>query len=68
MKKFVSFLLAAALCVGFALPAHAANEATAAEVLAVLGIMNGDENGDMNLSSPVTRAEFAKLLVCASQY
>ena len=68
MKKFVSFLLAAALCAGFALPAHAANEATAAEVLAVLGIMNGDENGDMNLSSPVTRAEFAKMLVCASQY
>ncbi len=31
-----------------------------------LGIMNGDEYGNMNLTEPVTRAEFAKMLVSAS--
>ena len=38
----------------------------AAEVLAALDIMTGDENGDLHLSSPVTRAEFVKMLMAAS--
>ena len=32
----------------------------------ILGIMNGDENGNLNLEKPVTRAEFTKMAICAS--
>ena len=38
------------------------------EVIRILGIMNGDENGDLHLNDKVTRAEFVKMLVCASTY
>lgn len=41
---------------------------TALETVKVLGIMVGDENGNMNLSSPVTRAEFVKMMTAASTY
>lgn len=41
---------------------------TALETVKVLGIMVGDENGNMNLSSPVTRAEFVKMMTAASAY
>lgn len=35
-------------------------------VLAVMGVMNGDERGNLNLSALVTRAEFVKMAVAAS--
>lgn len=41
---------------------------TALETVKVLGIIVGDENGNMNLSSPVTRAEFVKMMTAASAY
>ena len=41
---------------------------TALETVKVLGIMVGDEDGNMNLSSPVTRAEFVKMMTAASAY
>ena len=37
-----------------------------AQVLQLLEVMNGDENGNLNLDAPVTRAEFVKMAVCAS--
>ena len=66
-KRFLSALLAAALALTLlptALAATAAEDAS--QVLAALDIMVGDENGSLNLSAPVTRAEFVKMLMAAS--
>ena len=38
------------------------------QVLQLLEIMNGDENGNLNLDKTVTRAEFVKMAICASAY
>ena len=60
-KKFTSALLTACLVLGLALPARAASQPQQEEAIQVvnaLGIMVGDTNGNMNLSSRVTRAEF----------
>ncbi len=40
----------------------------AIKLLGVLGIMNGDKSGNLNLDKEVTRAEFSKMLVAASSY
>lgn len=40
----------------------------AVKLLGVLGIMNGDEKGNLNLENNVTRAQFSKMLVTASPY
>ena len=46
--------------------AAAPAEEEAAQVLAALDIMVGDESGNLNLGATVTRAEFTKLAVAAS--
>lgn len=72
MKKTLSLLLTLCLAVSLfggiltAQAAEAENEAVFAA--RAIGIMTGDENGNMNLSSYVTRAEFAKMMVAASRY
>ena len=38
------------------------------ETVQALGIIGGDGAGNMNLSSNVTRAEFAKMMISASVY
>ena len=76
MKKTLPLLMAAlivaSLCAAAAAPAfaaHALPDAAAIEkVIKSIGVMVGDENGDMNLSGSVNRAEFAKLLIAASTY
>ena len=63
--------LCAALCLVLPLGSGALaaqSTDTALETVKVLGIMVGDENGNMNLSSPVTRAEFVKMMTAASAY
>jgi len=40
----------------------------AQDVMKSLDIMKGDENGDMRLSSNLTRAEFAKIAINSSKY
>ena len=66
-KRVLSAFLAAALTLSLAAPALAVTSRDeAAEVLAALDIMTGDENGDLHLSSPVSRAEFVKMLMAAS--
>ena len=66
-KRVLSALLAAALSLSLAVPAlAAAGRDEAAEVLSALDILTGDENGELHLSSPVTRAEFVKMLMAAS--
>ena len=62
-------LLALCLTAGLVLPAAAAgtvpSQAEAAQVVRALGIMAGDSQGNLNLSSPVTRAEFITMAVKA---
>lgn len=66
-KRVLSALLAAALTLSLASPALAVTSRDdAAQVLAALDIMTGDGSGNLNLSAPVTRAEFVKMLMAAS--
>lgn len=71
-KRLISGVLCAVLLLSLAAPAFAADasatEAEAAQVLAALDIMAGDENGELNLGRAITRAEFVKLTVAASAY
>ena len=67
-KRLLSGLLAVVLVLGLLPAAFAAAPAQeeAAQVLAALDIMVGDENGNLNLDRAVTRAEFTKMAVAAS--
>lgn len=68
-KRLLSLLAALALVLSLAVPAAlAADEDTMLETVRVLGILSGDENGNLNLSAPVTRAEFVKMMTAASTY
>lgn len=69
MKKRLSALLAAALAVSMlTLPAGAVSQSTALETVRALGILAGDSQGNLNLSSAVTRAEFVTMMTAASSY
>ena len=71
MKKTTSFLLALCLVIGLAMPnvqAAAPDPTSAQQIVSALGIITGDETGNLNLSSTVTRAEFAKMMIAASIY
>lgn len=68
-RKLVSLLLAFSLLAALpVLPARAADSTDAVSLMQTLGVMTGDQNGNLNLSRNVTRAEFAKMLVSASAY
>ena len=69
-RRLIGILLTACAVVSLlALPAWAAgtvpSQEEAAQVVRALGIMAGDEQGSLNLSSPVTRAEFITMAVKA---
>lgn len=74
MKKTISVFLS--LCLAFSLlsaslsasAAEGQDSATIEQTVRALGIIVGDENGNMNLYSNVTRAEFAKMMVSASLF
>lgn len=69
MKRHItSALLAAALSLSLAVPAAAVSSDTAVEAIQALGIMTGDSSGNLNLSAPVTRAEFVTMMTAASSY
>lgn len=73
MKRIFCFLLSAAIaCSVLTLPAFAASDTVSdtviEQVIGALEIMQGDQNGNLNLSNKVTRAEFARMLVAASSY
>ena len=69
-KTLISGLLALTLAVGLTpgALAAAATQDEAAQALAALDIMVGDETGDLQLSRSITRAEFTKLVIAASPY
>lgn len=69
MKKIISLLLAAVMLTGSLPAAFAASDTSDSvieQVVKAAEIMVGDSSGNMNLGSTVTRAEYAKMLVCAS--
>lgn len=71
MKRFFAVLLSAVLlaaCVPAAFAASEASDAVIEQVIRAAGIMQGDSSGNLNLNNTVTRAEYAKMLVCASSY
>ena len=68
-KRLLGFFVAlCVMCQLFAFPGSAAGEDTAVQTVRALGIMNGDENGNMNLNQDVTRAQLAKMLSAASPF
>lgn len=75
IQKYRSFILSAAIAMALLLglcatPARAdstsLNETGILNTLAALEVMTGDTAGNLNLGSPVTRAEFTKMVVAAS--
>ncbi|PKM72938.1 MAG: hypothetical protein CVU91_07905 [Firmicutes bacterium HGW-Firmicutes-16] len=71
MKKIISLVLA--LCLALTLtvgPVYASSSdlSSAQQTVQALGIITGDENGNLNLSANVTRAQFAKMMIAASTY
>ena len=66
--RFLSLLTGLCLALSLAGPALAADADTRLETIRALGILSGDESGNLNLSSPVTRAEFVKMMTAASTY
>lgn len=67
MKRFFAILLAAVLCCVFVVvPVSAASEnatAQAADVLNMMGAIQGDGSGALGLSGTLTRAQFCKIAV-----
>ena len=70
MKRLFTLCLALAMALTcfMAVPAQGADLASVQGTVQALGIMTGDENGSMNLTGSITRAQFAKMLVMASPY
>lgn len=68
-NKLLSMILAFVMLLTVAVPAAAANnDPEGLELVRALGILIGDENGDLNLSGGVTRAQFTKMMTMASSY
>ena len=67
-QRFCALLAALGLALSLTGPALAADGDTQLETVRALGILSGDESGNLNLSSPVTRAEFVKMMTAASTY
>jgi hypothetical protein len=71
MKKILSFFLTLCLVTSLTIPfasASGTDQTSAQQTVQALGIINGDENGNLNLSEYVTRAQFAKMMIAASTY
>lgn len=69
MKRIFSVIISAAvmLSVPITLPVYAADEESGIiSLMKELEIMQGDDNGDMELDRAVSRAEFAKIAVAAA--
>ena len=68
-KRACSLLLALCLSLGLLCTgASAATGSSKLEAIRVLGILEGDESGNLNLSGQVTRAQFATMMAAASPY
>lgn len=71
MKRILTLFLTLCLVTSLTAPfasAAGTDQASAQQTVQALGILNGDENGNLNLSAYVTRAQFAKMMIAASSY
>ncbi|MBE6622753.1 MAG: S-layer homology domain-containing protein [Ruminococcaceae bacterium] len=74
MKRIIGILLAAILIIPSLTGAFAVEKSAGLaedkiiKIVGALEIMQGDENGNLNLEKEVTRAEFVKMAISASQY
>ena len=69
MKRTIAAILALLMLLPvLAIPASAASADTVEQTIKALGIMVGDEKGNMNLGQYVTRSQFAKMMTAASVY
>lgn len=70
MKRFIAALAACGMLAGLGAPALAASQPqpTVEQTIRLLGVMNGDEKGEMNLGGLVTRAQFAKMMIAVSSF
>jgi len=68
-NRLLGITLAFILLFSLSVPAFAASDdAQMLSVLSITGVMSGDENGNLNLTNSVTRAEFSKMAVAVSAY
>lgn len=67
MKRIITGVLALCLAVSLITPALGADTG-AVQTVRALGILQGDQNGNTDLSGAVSRAEFAFMLAAASSY
>ena len=70
IKRLTALALSACLCVT-ALPAassavYAESQTTQLQIVRAMGILTGDQNGNLSLGSSVTRAQFVKMMCAAS--
>ena len=69
MKKMLLLLLSLIILTSVGVSAQESPDiAKITNVVRLLEIMHGDENGELNLDDDVTRAEFVKMAICASSY
>jgi len=68
MKKIILLLLALTMLFTLGVAAENADTEKITNVVRLLEIMHGDENGNLNLGDKVTRAEFVKMAICASTH
>lgn len=68
MKRLCAMLLVFALLCPMLSVSAAFDEGAAISLVSGLKIMNGDPDGSFRLDDPVTRAEFTKIAVAASEY
>lgn len=68
MKKIIALLLSLILVMPMATVSAQENSINIQSLMKDIKIMQGDENGNFNLGDKVTRAEFAKIAVAASEY
>lgn len=69
MERITSIILCLCLLLVGIFPVYgAADSKTVQNTVMALEIISGDENGNINSSENVTRAEFAKMLIKASAY
>ena len=66
-KRLLCLVMVLSLCLSAGITAQAADEENERlQVLSALGVMNGDENGELHLSANITRAQFAKMAAALS--
>lgn len=69
MKRILSLILAVCMLLSFtAFAADEVSEENVVQTIKALGIMRGDQYGNMDLGRNISRAEFVKMMVAASSF